>query len=330
MFRQLRSHSLPLQILLPVLAVLPYLIFIFLVDIPEPNTHNAQGWIYSQWKEGIDSHPWLFMILGWTLNILTAFSLNWLNIRFELIGRRTVYISFFYSLLVFTPLGYHTFHPGMLGGLLILLSLIFIFLVYHSSKTQAYIFNAGFFWGLAVIIYPPYLLFLPLYILSARYVKSTRLKDFLLLFAGLLSPVWIWISIVYLKGQLGYQWLSVLQWAEIRQTWPPELSGEHLLWYLFFSFLILTLMMNFRLYRVKKDVGRRVLTILGQIIWISPLIFLIFERVSVEILWVVFIPVSFLLSVADENSHNKWKSDLVFIGVLLFMIAFQLDLYLNY
>ena len=328
MLRQLRSHSLPLQILLPLLAFLPYMVFILSGSLPETYTHNAQGWIYTNWKEGIEARPWVYMTLGWALNLLTAYILNWINIRFEVTGRRTVFISFFYSLLIFTPLGYHLFHPAMFGGLFILISLIFIFLIYHSKQTQAYIFNAGFFWGLASIIYPPFIIFLPLYILSARYVKSTRPKDFLLLFAGLLTPVWIWLSIIWLRGDIKFQLLSIGQWAEFRKTWPPELAGDHLLWYLFFAYIFIILILNFRLYRVKKDVGRRVLIIFGQLLWISPLIYFLFERVSVELLWITFIPAAFLFSLADENSRTKWKTELAFIGFILFMIAFQLNIIL--
>ena len=328
MFQQLRSHSLLLQLLLPVFAFLPYLIFFFTPDIPTPVTHNAQGWIYHGWHEGINSKPWLFMILGWAFNLVIAYSLYWLNIRFEIIGKRTVYVSFLYCLLIFSPIGFHSFHPGMLGGIFILISLIFIFLIYHSKRTQAYIFNAGFFWGLAVIIYPPLILMLPLYILSARFVKYTRLKDFVLLFAGLMSPIWIWLAIIYLKGDFQFQWLSILQWTEIRKTWPPEWPGLPLLWYLFIGFISLVLIFNFNQYRVKKDVGRRVLTIISQLIWLCPIIFLLFERVSVEILWLALIPMSFLFSVAAFNTRNPWKADLTFLGFLLFMIAFQLNLFI--
>jgi len=327
MFQQLRSPSFSLQLLLPVIAFLPYLIFFF-IDIPEPITHNAQGWIYHNWYIGISEKPWLFLILGWVFNLVIAYSIYWLNIRFELIGKRTVYVSFFYCLLVLAPLGFHSLHPGMLGGMFILFSLIFLFFVYHSKQTQANIFNSGFFWGMAVIIYPPFILMFPLYILSARYVKSTRLKDFILLFTGLIVPILIWGAIIFLKGDFHFQWLSVLQWAEIRTTWPPSLPGLPLLWYLFFGFIFLILMFNVNQYRVKKDVGRRVLTIMVQLIWLSLAIFIVFERVSIEILWVAMVPLTFLFSVAAFNTKNYWKSDMVFIVFLIFMIVFQLNLVL--
>lgn len=328
MFQQLRSHSFSLQLLLPVIAFLPYVIFIITGDVPEPITHNAQGWIYHNWLVSISNKPWLFLVLGWIFNLVTAYGLYWLNIRFEIVGKRTVYVSFLYCLLILSPLGFHSFHPGMLGGIFILFSLIFIFLIYHSKKTQAFLFNAGFFWGMGVVIYPPFFLMLPLYILSARYVKTTRLKDFALLFAGLAAPILLWLAIIYLKDGLEFQWLSLLQWVEIRKTWPPAIPGRPLLWYLFFGFIFLILLFNFNQYRVKKDVGRRVLTIIGQMIWLNPLIFLVFERVSVEILWVAMVPMSFLFSVAAFNTRDPWKSDLIFIGFLIFMIVFQLNLIL--
>ncbi len=327
MFKQLRSPSFSLQLMLPVIAFFPYLIFFF-VDIPEPIKHNAQGWIYHTWYIGIGHKPWLFLILGWLFNLVTAYSIYWLNIRFEIIGKRTVYVSFLYCLMILSPLGFHSFHPGMFGGMFILFSLIFIFLIYHSKQTQAYIFNAGFFWGMAVIIYPPFILLFPLYVLSARYVKSTRLKDFILLFTGLIVPILIWGAIIFLRGDFHFQWLSVLQWAEIRKTWPPSLPGRTLLWYLFFGYIFLILIFNANQYRVKKDVGRRVLTIMGQMIWLCPLIFLVFERVSIEILWLAIVPLTFLFSVAAFNIKNQWKSDLVFFGFLIFMIVFQLNLVL--
>jgi len=326
MFQQLRSHSLSLQILLPILAFLPYLIFIFVPNIPQPDTHNAQGWIYQNWLDGINQKPWLFLIFGWVLNLITAFSLYWLNIRFEVIGKRTVYISFLFSLLVLTPLGFHTIHPGMLGGVFLLISLMFLFSIYHHKQTQAYLFNAGFFWGLAALVYPPFLAMLPLYILGARFVRYTRGRDFILLLTGLLTPIWIWTAYVYLSDNLNFQWLSILQWTELRRTWPPELPGNHVLWYLFIGFIALVLIFNLNLYRVKKDVGRRVLTLMGQLIWLCPAIFLAFERVSIEILWVALIPIAFLFSVAAFNSRRPFFSDLIFVCFFVFMLWFQLKL----
>lgn len=326
MLQQIRSHSLALQILLPFFAFLPYLIFLFSSGLPEPQIHNAQGWLYHNWSVGIVARPWLFMILGWLISLVTAYSLHWLNIRFEICGRRTVYVSYMFILLVLAPLGFHNFHPGMFGGLILIFSLIYIFLVYHSSQTQAYIFNAGFLWGIAAAVYPPYIVMLPVYILSARYVKSTHLKDFLLLFYGFLTPVLLWLGLIFLKGQFRFQWLSIQQWFELRTTWPPEFPGIDLLWYLFLGYIILMLLFNLGLYRVKKDVGRRVLTIISQLLWVCILIFLLFERVGIEIIWLALIPAAILLSVAAFNSRNPWKSDLVFIGFVLFMIAFQLNL----
>ncbi len=328
MFQSLRTHSLSLQILLPILAFLPYLVFLFIDEIPRPVIHNAQGWIYHGWQEGIDHRPWLFLILGWLLNLVMAYSLYWLNIRFELIGKRTVYISYLFSLLVLLPLGFHSFHPGMLGGVFLLISLIFLFLIYHHSQTQAYLFNAGFFWGLSVIVYPPFLAVFPLYILGARFVKYTNWKDFFLLLAGLLTPVWIWAAFAYLNGSLRFQWLNLVQWTELRSTWPPEMPGNKLLWYIYLGLLPIVLIFYINLYRVKKDVGRRVLTLISQLIWMCPLILLIFERVSIEILWVALVPVSFLLSVAAFNSKSPWISDLLFVILFGFMIVFQLNILL--
>src|SRR5210317_1304748 len=108
MFQQLRSHSFSLQLLLPVIAFLPYIVFIITGEVTEPVKHNAQGWIYHTWFVGIANKPWLFLILGWVFNLVTAYSLYWLNIRFEIIGKRTVYLSFFYCLLILAPLGFHS------------------------------------------------------------------------------------------------------------------------------------------------------------------------------------------------------------------------------
>ena len=326
MFQHLRSHSLSLQILLPILAFLPYLIFFFIAEIPQPNTHNAQGWIYNNWLMGLDHKPWLFLLLGWALNLLTAYSLYWLNIRFEVIGKRTVYISFLFSVLALTPLGFHTVHPGMLGGVFLLISLVFLFFIYHHNQTQAYLFNAGLFWGLSILVYPPFLAMLPLYLLGARFVRYTRGRDFILLITGLLTPVWIWVAFSYLSGEINFQWLSVLQWAELRKTWPPEFPGRPLLWYLLIGFIGLVLLLNLNLFRVKKDVGRRVLTLMGQLIRLCHAILLIFERVSIEVLWVALVPITFLLSVAAFNSRRPIVSDLIFICFFIFMILFQLNL----
>jgi len=179
--------------------------------------------------------------------------------------------------------------------------------------------------GLAFLCFPPFLVLIPIFFLAIARLKQPGIRDFIIFIFGFLAVVWIYVAILFLNGSLGYEWTSITQWFELRHTWPIPLSGSRPIQFAWFIWIMLMLPMALVVSRSKKDVGRRVNSVLIQFLWLTPLLLILFERVSFEIWGLLSVPMAVLFSLAVMNTRKNWISNLMFLSLLIFMILFQLE-----
>jgi len=324
MFRALKSQNISLQIILPILALIPIILVFFLPELPLNAGHNAQGWFYGITNRGWLDAPVLMSIFAYIPLILISTWLFWFNIRFEIIGERTISNSFFYLVLCLTPINLHFFHPGLLAAVLIFIGFNIVFGLYEKPKAMAAIFNSGFVFGLAILVYPPSVFFFPIFIVAIGVMKSVEPKDIVSLLIGIIGPIWLWIGWLILKGELGYEWAGFKQWFEVRSSWPPFIGTNRTLIIVWLSWILMYLVLSVRLYRSRKDVGRRILSALFQFVWMGPAIFLIFEKVSIEIWWFMALPVSMLFSLAVFNARRNIYGNFLILSLVVFLVLSHL------
>jgi len=325
MFPALKSQRISMQILLPIIGFLPFLSFIIVPGSDLFFVHNAQGFSYNLYRESLSESPNLLILGSYLLVILFSSILFIINIRYDILGQRSVILSYFYLFLVCTPMVNMYLHPAGLGGLLLFAGLLFLFSIYQKERPLPIILNAGILYGLSALIYPPYLLFFPVFWLAIARMKQPSWRDFAVIIMGFLIPVWIYGSYLFLNHRLAYEWISILQWFEFRQSWSLVLPGNstiHLIWIVW---LILMLPVAITVARSRKDAGRRIISVLVQLLWMGPLIILLFERVSLEIWGLISIPMAVLFSQAVVNSRKKFTSRLLIFSMILFLFLFQIN-----
>jgi len=325
MFNALKSQRISLQILLPFIGFLPFIGLVIWPASGIPETHNVQGWLYSTYRELLASSPRLLLYGSFAITALFSSYLFWVNTRFELTGSRTVLLSYMFLFVVCTPLYNSYLHPAFLGILIIFIGLTSIFGIYHRSQHLTKIFNGGMAFGLAFLCFPPFLVLIPIFFLAIARLKQPGIRDFIIFIFGFLAVVWIYVAILFLNGSLGYEWTSITQWFELRHTWPIPLSGSRPIQFAWFIWIMLMLPMALVVSRSKKDVGRRVNSVLIQFLWLTPLLLILFERVSFEIWGLLSVPMAVLFSLAVMNTRKNWISNLMFLSLLIFMILFQLE-----
>lgn len=325
MLSALKSQRISMQILMFVIGFLPFLSFIVIPDSDLTFVHNVQGFAYSLFRTSVEESPIILILGSYILVITFSTFLFFVNIRFEVLGQRSVILSYIYLFLVCTPMTNIYLHPGGFAGLLLFGGLLFLFGIYHSDKPFPRILNAGILFGIACLIYPPYVMFFPVFWLAIARMKQPGLRDFAVIIIGFIIPVWLYGAHLFLNNNLGYEWISFKQWFEIRHTWPPVLPGNsklHLIWIIW---LLLMLPMTIAVARSRKDIGRRMVSVLVQFLWLGPVIWLLFEKISHEIWGLVCLPLAVLFSMAIMHSRNRWLSIILIIPMILFLIWFQTD-----
>ena len=323
MFKALKSQKVTLQVLLPFIGLLAYPGLVLSERTDLFVVTNAQGFLYSFYRTLSETHPLILVVGSFTLLVLFSTYLFWFNIRFEILGQRTVLISYLYFFVVAVPLYLGHLHPGFLAAVVLFLGLVSIFNVYGKTRYLANLFNAGLVFGLAVILYPPYLVMLPLFLLAIARMKQPLLRDFITLILGLLAVIWLYSGILLVSGDFAYQWISVKQWFAIRSTWPLPIGGNHILQIIWLSWIIVMVLFSLSASRARKDAGRRVSSVLLQLLWITPLMAIIFERVSVEVWSLMAIPMAKQLTLGLSSIRRPWLYNLFFVILTGFLIAFQ-------
>ncbi|MBT3243160.1 MAG: hypothetical protein HN352_08415 [Bacteroidetes bacterium] len=317
-----------MQVLIPVLGFLPFITFILFKAEPLLSEHNAQGWLYTSFAIGLSRYPVWMILFSYLQMVVISFVLFRTNIKYELLGQRTVLISYLFIIISCIPLVQQFFHPAGLSSLFIFAGLVSLFRLYHNHKGLPDIFNAGVLLGLAILCYPPMILVFVIYVLAIARLKQIRWRDFVVLLLGIMVPVWIVVAILLINKNIEYAWIGFIQWFEIRTTWPPPLSGNSILWLIWFGWILLSLPMLINAGRSRKDVGRRILNVFIQFVWIVPLMILLFERVSLEVWQLVAIPLSLIYSMIIINSRQNRKTSLLFLSFLIFLVVFQIQYFI--
>lgn len=325
MFKALYSQKVSAQLLLPLFGLLPFMALLIRPGADQPPVFNNQGMLYAAYRFMLENHP-IWLIAGaWLLLSLFSTYLFWFAIRFELIGQRTVLISYLYFFLTAIPLLTSYLNPAMLSGCILFLGLVSIFTIYGQARYKSRIFNAGLIFGLGVLLYPLFIFLLPVYLFALVQMRQPKLSDVLILFIGALTVIWIYSAILLVTDSFLYEWESVRQWFSLRETWPVSVPGHRLLLLLWTGWIILLLPMTFAASGARKDAGRRVISVLVQLLWILPVLLLVFERVSADVWGLACLPVSVLLTLALTQSRNRWMAQLFFLITLAFLILFQID-----
>lgn len=327
MFQALKSQKVSLQLLLPVFGLLAYAgLFIRLPDAISV-VHNPQGLLYSWYRDGLADFPLALLFGSYVLLVVFSSYLFWFNVHFEIIAQRTVLISYLYFFIAAIPLFLGYLHPGFLAAMVWFLGLVSIFSIYGKTRYLSRVFNAGIIFGISVILYPPYTVMIPVYLLAIGRMKQPALRDFIALILGIGGVIWLYMGMLWLTGGLAYQWESVRQWFTIRTTWPIPIAGNNSLQIIWLIWLLLTLPMTLSASRARKDAGRRVSSVLLQLLWFAPALLILFERVSLEVWSLTTIPLCILLAQALANSKRGWMYNLFFVGMIAFLIAFQILLF---
>ncbi len=91
--------------------------------------------------------------------------------------------------------------PVLTASCLIMVSLDRLFPVYRKPNALSNCFDAGFWPGLALFIYPDSLILFPLIIIVLLYIKPFQLREVILMLLGLALPLIIMLSVFYLTDE---------------------------------------------------------------------------------------------------------------------------------
>jgi hypothetical protein len=332
MFRFIRSISFTVQAMIPILGLILFVVAWFFPGAMLSGTTYgngfyylpADGWGYPLWQEMVRLPLWAQIAPACIIAILTAWLLVGNDMKNLLMGSRSYGIGFVFLFLLASGGHFLLFHPAMLAGFFIILSQRFLLDLYKDETGYPVVFAMGFCWGVAILLYPPVSFLIPALLIGLLLMVSTNWRHWLVSVMGIATPG-ILVGVFWiLVGNLDYQLMTFFSWFQMRHSLiPPFIAKEPFIAAWLGLILIWTAIGSYR-YRNPKIQSRQLFQA-NFLLFISILLVAVFvDSVSAEILWLLVIPVSYLMTFWALRVERGWLRDLFFLSLLLSFAFFRI------
>ena len=264
------------------------------------------------------------ILLNFALVLIILLLLLHINAKFNFVKERTFLPVYIFLFIVYALPELHVIQPVFISAIFVLLSIRSIFLSFEKPIALTNAFDAGFLLGLAGIFYIPLnmlVILVPFCIFILR--NKIEWREVLLPFIGLLIPwlllfcyyfIWNDLNELYslIENGIAYQSSSI-----IHQPLAQAYGAFLILITVLASIFILTE------YGAKNISTRRYFKILS--LYFDASLLLIFTpEVSVEIIVILAIPLTFLITNYLIFMRRRFWAELFFICLVLFSIVFQI------
>lgn len=262
-------------------------------------------------------------IISFFVLLFTGFYLLQINSKHIVIKQRTYLLSFFYIIIISSVTYIQQLNPGVFAAFCIVFAIDHILSIYHKEQTLDNLFKAGFFVALASLFYAPSIFYFIAIILSIISIRSFNLREWFAAIFGLLTPLFFYTFYFYfVKNDLysAYNLFKINLFTEVNSISNPML-------YIIYGFGILLFMVT-GVYLVKTLSAQKISVrkFHGVFFWfnlVSILIIILIPCVSIEIIFLALIPITFQYTHFFTTTNKKFWPNLLFLLVLVFALLLQ-------
>ncbi len=277
----------------------------------------------------IGTNPLPGIILSLALVSLMSFLIVNLNTTLFFINERTFLPAFIYILISGLFPQYQLLNPAIFSALFLMLAVRRIMEAYRVQGTAYSFFDAGILIGTGSLFYANLIWFGILVIIGIALLRTGNIKEILLSVIGLLTPCILTFGIYYVLGKDLKELWSLLEYNLFGKptffifTRITIVAVIYVGLITMLSIIYLLMLMNTKKIQARKTFS---LFIWGFIIALG--VYFILASVSVEIVWLAGIPMSYFLTHYFLFSRKKVLPEILFT-VLFFLIMLIQILYLK-
>lgn len=263
------------------------------------------------------------------LVIILALIVQQINSRYALIRIRTMLPAPLFVVIIggFTKM--HTLHPVYFAALFLLLAIYRLFAMFDKSKPYSVAFDSGFLLGVGSLFYFNLFMLIPAFLFGiAILIRDYRWREFVVMMIGFLLPLFFALSYATATGQF----MELLKTFERSLITANNHFKSNAPLHVFLGFLILLTVIGsikiIQQYDSKKVSSRKYFTVFFLIFFFSIFSFVFIPATSQEILVILAIPVSYLVSNLLVFMKNKLLGELIItllLGIVIYaqIVAFN-------
>ena len=262
------------------------------------------------------------------LVIILAFIVQQINSRYAFIRIRTMLPAPLFVVMIggFTEM--HILHPIYFAAVFLLLAISRLFCMFDKPKQYSVTFDSGFLLGVGSLFYFNLFILIPAFLIGITVLtRYYRWREFIIMTIGFLLPLFLAFSFAILTEQF----MELLKTLERCIITANNHFKSNIPLHIFLGFLILLTTIGsikiIQQYDSKKVSTRKYFTVFFLIFIFSVFSFMLIPATSQEILVILAIPVSYLISNFLVFMKSRFWSELIII--LLFAITISMQFLTN-
>lgn len=309
------------------LLLLPFAMILRLYSlIYSSKLHVVQdgGILYDLFLQILPSNPLFQSFLSVFIVFYEAVLINRLIIKNRFTRNNTLLPGMFFIVLVSLSPLMQNLSPVMLGLVFVILSLSNLFKTYKKYSSERFLFNTGFYLGIAILFYTNYILLILPFFLSLVSIKAFKLREILQMLSGLVLVVYFYLFGMY--------------WIDKQPEFPSfdvySLFGLNIdiYQYLIFSiylFLIFNTIFSYRKFVIKKSIQsqKKINIYFGILLFSVFTIFFNNPDYIFNYLYLIAFPLSYFTSAIFLRIKNNLIIEIVTVIIIFAILIYQFQIY---
>ncbi len=273
----------------------------------------------------IGTRPLPGILFTLSLVALMSFLMVNLNTYLFFINERTFLPAIIFILLSGLFPQYQVLNPAIFGAMFLMLAIRRIMESHRVSGIAYRLFDAGIFIGTGSLFYANLIWFGLLLIVGIALLRTMNIREILISVTGLITPLFLLTGVYYLLDRDLLELWSVFKYNLFGVTGNFEFSRLTIAALVIIGFITLrSLAFLFMVINSKKIQSRKTFYLLLWILIISMVIYFFIPSVSVEIIWIAGVPVSYFLAHYFVFVRKKFFPELFFSALFVLIALIQI------
>jgi len=281
--------------------------------------------LYALLKLLIGSNPLTGVFFSFFIVCLIAFLLVNFNTSSFFIPERTFLPALIYILFGGIFPQYQLVNPILPASVFLFMAIRRIMDGYRKQGTAYNFFDAGILISIGSLFYANLIWFGLLLIIGIALLRTGNFLEIALSVFGLLTPYLIVFGLYYVMGRDLTAFLDLIKKNLFEKSPDFQFSRLTIVVLLSIGIIVLiSIVYLFMLMKTKKIKSRKTFSLFIWVFLISLIIYFVLPSVSVEIVWVINIPVSYFLAHHFIFNSKKIINEIILSGLFFLVLLIQI------
>lgn len=327
MFARVLKSNQPIVFVITLLMGIGLWVFTFIKPIPMSIPSDNMQMPFYRILEGLFNKNSSYLnVFTFIIILIQSILLVQFNKKYILINYRTYLPAFFYILIASSFIQLQRLNPVIIGALFVYFAIDYLFGTYRSEYALNKLYLAGFFISIASLFWAPFATLFILIWISLTVLRPFIGREWLVSLLGFITP-YFFIIVYYFVFSENYLHtffdIFLSNFVLIKHFYHLHFS-----YYIFYSLLsILIIIASFNIVRnlqKKKIKTRKFYLINWWLFMMGLLLFVLFKNIKYEIVYLLAIPVSYLLTDYFYSIKRNWTINVITILLIGSIVYIQI------